>query len=209
MYQKLNVNEGWRGGYPLNPFPPTAATPQGVLALIGDRIVSDDSAEKLADDERKAERLKSVRDRIMTIRVTEDDYQRYSNAAKWMHLSLSDFFRNALDSGTLTHRSAPKPRKKRPEKVRHVDPELLTAINKIGNNLNQIGKGIQQVRWIGEEISLSAVLLELVKIEHDLAEIIKHSELDLAMFVEQIKQETKALITQELQEEEGNNIDDD
>lgn len=83
--------------------------------------------------------------------------------AKEEGLSLADFIRQRLGQPVLNPpRSA---RKRRPVPV--VDPDLIRQVAKIGNNLNQVARGVN-----GWSLSGVEILVRLAAIERDIKEVL-------------------------------------
>lgn len=148
-------------------------------------------------------RLRHAKTRVMTLRVTDEEHLRYSKAAKWMNLSLSDFFRNALDGSTVTYRSTPKVKKQRNALARHVDRDLLYEINRIGSNMNQIAKALNTINLTDEEVSSRTLLLALIDIESRLETLITQNETASANMVEQAKEAFLALMPEQKKSEDA------
>lgn len=129
----------------------------------------------MSDPKKSAIKPTSLSTRI-TVRVAQEDFDRYSAAAKWMGLSLSDFFRHSLNSEALTYRSTPRAKASKRKEQRKVNPELLRELNKMGNNLNQIAKALNKIQLIDGGVSGAELLHELVRIERHHAALIAQNE---------------------------------
>lgn len=77
---------------------------------------------------------KRQRTRLITFRVTDDEYARYQERAMRAGLAVGAFARAAGLDGT-----GPRARRRRP--VEHATlVQLMAAMNRVGNNLNQIAR---------------------------------------------------------------------
>lgn len=142
-----------------------------------------------------------VKSKVITLRVSTEEYDRYSKAAKWMDLSLSNFLRRALDNSEETARSTPRVQKKRVAPEREVNPDLMYAINRIGSNMNQIAKALNTANLTDEEISSKALLLALFSMEARLEKIIEQNEAVSDEIVQKIKAELLVLLPPEREKE--------
>jgi len=95
------------------------------------------------------------RTKRVTVRFTDDEYNRLKEKATQFDMTLSDFIRTKL----LTKREKVRPSK--------CDKSLLYEINRIGNNLNQIAKHCNITKSIDK-----LVLQSLVEIEKKLNELL-------------------------------------
>lgn len=77
---------------------------------------------------------KRQRTRIITFRVTDDEYTRYQERASRAGLAVGAFARAAglEDAG-------PRARRRRPVEHQKL-AQLMAAVNRVGNNLNQIAR---------------------------------------------------------------------
>ena len=89
------------------------------------------------------------------MKVSDAEKSEWQTLAKSHRLSLSELVRQKLNDT--------KPKKM--HRVKTVDPELLRAINSIGNNLNQISRKLNE----GQKFD---AVLELVSIEEKLERVL-------------------------------------
>jgi len=94
-----------------------------------------------------------AKDRRVTIRLTQDEYDKLSQQAKALDITLSQLLRKKLGN--------------RESFTTKCDKELLYEINRIGNNLNQIAKHCNINKSVDK-----LVLKSLVEIERKINEII-------------------------------------
>ncbi|WP_303704502.1 plasmid mobilization protein [Celeribacter baekdonensis] len=107
-----------------------------------------------------------VRELVLRVRCTEEERSAWLRKARAQERSLSDFVRHVLSSEPMQRRTLP------PE----VDPVLLAAVGRAGNNLNQIARAMNTDRKAGRAIDLVAVRTLLIAIDRQLAEIVtEHS----------------------------------
>jgi len=93
--------------------------------------------------------------KLLTMKVSTDEKQRWSEIATANGISLAELIRRRLDGDT----TKPKPKSK------SVDKDLLFQIAAIGNNLNQIARRLNG----GESFE---VLVALQKIESNLQRVL-------------------------------------
>ena len=111
--------------------------------------------------------------KVITIRCTAAEKEKLVASAKAQRKSTSELLRDALgliESPRRTRRPPPK-----------VDQQLLVAIHAIGNNCNQIARGINAARRHGDMRQLDAIdiLTTLVSIDRQLSSIrLFHSNLE-------------------------------
>jgi hypothetical protein len=107
-----------------------------------------------------------VRDLVLRVRCTEEERFAWLRKARAQERSLSDYARHLLSGEPMQRRARP------PE----VDPILLAAVGRAGNNLNQIARAINTDRKAGRAIDLIAVRTLLMALDRQLAEIVaEHS----------------------------------
>lgn len=108
----------------------------------------------------------SVRGLVLRVRCSEDERAAWLRKARAQERSLSEYARCVLSAEPLQRRARP------PE----VDPVLLAAVGRAGNNLNQIARAINVDRKAGCSIDLIAVRTLLMTLDRQLAEIVaEHS----------------------------------
>lgn len=106
------------------------------------------------------------RELVLRVRCTEDERAGWLHKARAEERSLSDYARNLLSNEPMRRRARP------PE----VDPSLLAAVGRAGNNLNQISRALNTDRKAGRALDLIAVRTLLIALDRQLAYIIaEHS----------------------------------
>lgn len=163
---------------------------------------------EVSDTTKTSARSPRVKSRVITLRVSDEEYERYSKAAEWMNLSLSNFLRRALDNSEETYRSTPRVQKKRMAPEREINSDLMYAINRIGSNLNQIAKALNTANLSDEEVSSKALLLALLSIEAQLEKVIEQNEAASDEIVQKIKDELLVLLPPEKKKKEQDRNDD-
>lgn len=107
-----------------------------------------------------------VRELVLRVRCTSDERDVWLRKARAQERSLSDFARHVLSSEPMQRRARP------PE----VDPVLLAAVGRAGNNLNQIARALNVDRKAGRAIDLIAVWTLLMALDRQLSDIVaEHS----------------------------------
>jgi len=107
-----------------------------------------------------------ARELVLRVRCTEEERYVWLRKARAQERSLSDYARHVLSAEPMQRRARP------PE----VDPVLLAAVGRAGNNLNQIARAINVDRKAGRSIDLIAVRTLLMALDRQLAEIVtEHS----------------------------------
>src|SRR5690606_7699119 len=93
---------------------------------------------------------------------SEHERSEWNRKARAEERSLSDYARHVLSQEPIRRRARP------PE----VDPVLLAAVGRAGNNLNQIARALNVDRRAGRPIDLIAVRILLMTLDRQLAEIV-------------------------------------
>lgn len=107
-----------------------------------------------------------VRELVLRVRCSEDERADWERKARAQELSLSKYARHLLSGEPMQRRARP------PE----VDPMLLAAVGRAGNNLNQIARALNVDRKAGRAIDLIAVRTLLMAVDRQLAKIVsEHS----------------------------------
>ena len=94
--------------------------------------------------------------KLFTMKVTDAEKLEWQTLAKSHKMSLSELVRQNLNQT--------KPKKAHHAKT--VDPELLRAINAIGNNLNQISRRINEGQKFDAVIELASIEDKLERVLH-------------------------------------------
>lgn len=103
---------------------------------------------------------------VLRVRCSEEERDSWLHKARAEERTLSDYTRHLLSSEPLRRRAHP------PE----VDPVLLAAVGRAGNNLNQISRALNTDRKAGRALDLVALRTLLVALDRQLADIIaEHS----------------------------------
>ncbi len=80
--------------------------------------------------------------KVVQVRMTDSDHDRLREHASTEGVSMSDWLRLRISNDRFEHAKPtkrPTPQKRKREAPAHpVDPKLIAALAKIGNNLNQI-----------------------------------------------------------------------
>lgn len=107
-----------------------------------------------------------VRELVLRVCCSQDERAAWLRKARAQERSLSDYARHLLSAEPMQRRARP------PE----VDPVLLAAVGRAGNNLNQIARAMNIDRKAGRAIDLIAVRTLLMALDCQLAEIVaEHS----------------------------------
>lgn len=93
--------------------------------------------------------MSEKKDKLLTMKVTEAEKQKWQEIAKSFKLSLGELIRQKLNGTT--------PARKVKVKIKQVDPDLLFEINAIGNNLNQIARRLNE----GEKFDVLPLLYSM------------------------------------------------
>jgi len=106
------------------------------------------------------------RELVLRVRCSEEERDSWLQKARAEGRTLSDYARHLLSSEPMRRRARP------PE----VDPKLLAAVGRVGNNLNQISRALHTDRMAGRTLDLIAIRTLLVTLDRQLADIIaEHS----------------------------------
>lgn len=107
-----------------------------------------------------------VRQLVLRVRCTENERASWFSKANAEERSLSDYARHVLSIEPMRRRTRP------PE----VDPLLIAAVGRAGNNLNQIARALNVDRMAGRAIDLIAVRTLLMTLDRQLADVVlEHS----------------------------------
>lgn len=107
-----------------------------------------------------------ARDLVLRVRCTDDERSAWLRKARAQERSLSDYARHVLSAEPMQRRARPP----------QVDPTLLAAVGRAGNNLNQVARAMNSDRKVGRAIDLLAVRTLLMALDRQLAEIVaEHS----------------------------------
>ncbi len=107
-----------------------------------------------------------VRELVLRVRCTADERAAWLSKARAQERSLSEYARHVLSAEPLQRRAHPPV----------VDPMLLAAVARAGNNLNQIARAMNTDRKAGRAIDLIAARTLLMTLDRQLAEIVaEHS----------------------------------
>lgn len=143
----MHLGREWAGPFPFTPSPARGA-----------RQVAGMSNREL--------KPRVVRELVLRVRCTADERAAWLSKARAQERSLSDYARHLLSAEPMQRRARP------PE----VDPVLLAAVGRAGNNLNQIARAINVDRKAGRSIDLIAVCTLLLTLDRQLSDIVaEHS----------------------------------
>lgn len=107
-----------------------------------------------------------VRELVLRVRCSEEELAAWRCKALAQERSLSDYARQLLSAEPMRRRARP------PE----VDPVLLAAVGRAGNNLNQIARALNVDRKAGRALDLITVPTLLMSLDRLLADIVaEHS----------------------------------
>lgn len=107
--------------------------------------------------------FREVRSLILRVRCTKNERASWAHKAASEERSLSDYARHVLSVEPLRRRT-------RPPKI---DPILLAAIARTGNNLNQISRALNIDRKAGRVVDLIAVRTIMMTLDRQLSKILK------------------------------------
>jgi|GEM_PF-2587831 len=111
-------------------------------------------------------KAREVRELVLRVRCSEAERATWLRKAGAQERSLSDYARHVLSAEPMQRRARPPV----------VDPMLLAAVGRAGNNLNQIARALHTDRKAGRRIDLIAVYTLLMALDRQLAEIVaEHS----------------------------------
>ena len=105
---------------------------------------------------------RAVRKLVLRVRCSKEERATWLRKARAQERSLSDFARHVLSAEPMQRRVRPPT----------VDPALLAAVGRAGNNLNQIARAINVDRKAGRSIDLIAVRALLMTLDRQLAAIV-------------------------------------
>ncbi len=109
---------------------------------------------------------RAVRKLVLRVRCSEEERATWLRKAQAQERSLSDYARHVLSAEPMHRRARPPA----------IDPVLLAAVGRAGNNLNQIARAMHTDRKAGRHIDLIAVYTLLMAVDRELAEIVaEHS----------------------------------
>lgn len=123
-------------------------------------------ARQVAAMSNREPKTRLVRKLVLRVRCSEAEHANWLQKARAQERSLSDYARHVLSVEPMQRRARPPV----------VDPELLAAVGRTGNNLNQIARAMHTDRKAGRRIDLIAVYTLLMAMDRELAEIVaEHS----------------------------------
>lgn len=107
-----------------------------------------------------------ARELVLRVRCTTEERAAWLHKARAQERSLSDYARHVLSAEPMQRRAGPLV----------VDPMLLAAIGRAGNNLNQIARAINTDLKAGRAIDLIAVRTLLMALDRQLSDVVvEHS----------------------------------
>lgn len=119
-------------------------------------------ARQVAAMSKREPKPRLVRKLVLRVRCSEAEHADWMHKARDQERSLSDYARHVLSVEPMQRRARPPV----------VDPELLAAVGRAGNNLNQIARAMHTDRKAGRRIDLIAVYTLLMALDRELAEIV-------------------------------------
>lgn len=87
------------------------------------------------------------KNKLFTMKVTEEEKAKWQTLAKSYNLNLSELVRHKLNNTALKNR----------KKIKTADPNLVRAVNAIGNNLNQIARRVNENEKFNVEIEINLI----------------------------------------------------
>lgn len=109
---------------------------------------------------------RAIRELVLRVRCSEEERAIWLRKAQAQERSFSDYARYVLSAEPMQRRARPPV----------VEPALLAAVGRAGNNLNQIARALHTDRKAGRRIDLIAVYTLLMTLDRQLAEIVvEHS----------------------------------
>lgn len=115
-----------------------------------------------------------VLDGRLAFRLPSAVADEWKQAAESKGVSLSDWLREQVDGDDVetiaTGKKTPVRVIRRP--APKADPALVTGVAKIGNNLNQMARALNECRLIGDAVQLVEVAAQLAAIRADLLSLL-------------------------------------
>ena len=112
---------------------------------------------------RREPKKRIKRQLVLRVRCTKKERDNWLHKAGAEERSLSDYARHVLSSELMRRRA----------RLPEVDPKLLAAISRAGNNLNQISRALNTYRKVGRALALITVLTLLVPLDRQLSEVLR------------------------------------
>jgi hypothetical protein len=109
-------------------------------------------------------------DARLGFRLPPEVAQDWKTRAKASGQSLSDWLRSQIDAKAVTGLPTPSGKKSR-DHHNGCDPVLIQQLARIGNNLNQVARALNECRKAGDEVQTIEVLSVLRGIEESTAEL--------------------------------------
>jgi len=145
--RQMHLGREWASPFPFTPNPARRAL-------------------SVADMTRRDLKPHALRQLVLRVRCSENERAAWLQKARSEERSLSEYARQVLSDEPMRRRARP------PE----VDPLLIAAVGRAGNNLNQIARALNVDRKAGRAIDLIAVRTLLMTLDRQLADVVlEHS----------------------------------
>lgn len=107
---------------------------------------------------------------VLAVRVPVDVAADWRREAAERNLGMSDWLRQSInpDAVRVTGKSQSKATKRRYSRT---DPALVVAINRVGNNINQVARVLNRQVLAGERVDVLRCLRVLVQLQEDVTAI--------------------------------------
>ena len=101
------------------------------------------------------------KNRVITLRITDEEYQMLEDNSRVNNITKSEYLRSHISKIKVS----PVVKQRADNQL-----QLIGAINRIGNNINQIAKNLNQFK----NIKAVDILKTLIKIEYNLSLILEY-----------------------------------
>ncbi len=122
----------------------------------------------MSETEVQPKKPREKRETIKRLRLTEAEAEKWEASAADAEMNLSDWIRSKVGNAKETHIQ----KAKKPVNVITADPAMIRELAKIGNNLNQIARSLNQCSKNGSLVQVIEVTLVLKSIERDLSHVL-------------------------------------